>query len=109
VRAVAQRLAMSGSVDGYVWEALAEIEPALTAATQVVWKSEWFGFPPVVVQSEAANTPLIEAFAQTLFAMEEHLVGREVLRLLRLDGFGPVAPGSFDAIAARMRLLADRA
>ena len=36
VRAVASGLAQSGSVDGYVYEVLKEVEPALTSATRVV-------------------------------------------------------------------------
>lgn len=47
VRAVAAGLADCGSVDGYVWDVLAEREPALTARTRIVRRSEWLGFPPV--------------------------------------------------------------
>ena len=47
VRAVASGLAQSGSVDGYVWEVMASIEPELTARTKVIRKSELLGFPPV--------------------------------------------------------------
>jgi phosphonate transport system substrate-binding protein len=58
VRAVASRLAQSGSVDGYVWEVLNEVEPELTSRTQVVWRSGWMGFPPVA--TSVANEALPE-------------------------------------------------
>ena len=50
VRAVASGLAESGSVDGYVWEVLAEVEPDLTQQTRIVSRSEWLGFPPVACE-----------------------------------------------------------
>ena len=39
VRAVAVGLAQTGAVDGYIWEVLAQIQPALTAKTRGVSKS----------------------------------------------------------------------
>lgn len=45
VRSVAGGLTRSGSVDGYVWEALSVAEPELTAQTKVIARSEWLGFP----------------------------------------------------------------
>lgn len=108
VRAVARRLAQSGSVDGYVYEALAAMEPELVARTRVVWRSEWFGFPPVAVPSAASDTPTVRQFARALFGMEATGPGREALRLLQLDGFAPPEPGAFDSIAVRMARLADR-
>ncbi|MBJ2153220.1 PhnD/SsuA/transferrin family substrate-binding protein [Paracoccus sp. IB05] len=41
VRSVAGGLTRSGSVDGYVWEALSSAEPDLTARTKVIVRSEW--------------------------------------------------------------------
>lgn len=57
VRAVASGLADSGSVDGYVWEVLAEAEPELTARTRVVSHSKWLGFPPVATAAQKAAAP----------------------------------------------------
>ncbi|WP_405404707.1 PhnD/SsuA/transferrin family substrate-binding protein [Paracoccus sp. Ld10] len=48
VRAVASGLTRSGSVDGYVWQALSQIEPHLTGRTRVIGRSEPFDFPPFV-------------------------------------------------------------
>lgn len=108
VRAVARRLAQSGSVDGYVYDALAVTEPDLVARTRVVWRSDWHAFPPVVVASEARATPEVTAISAALFGIAQTVAGRDVLAMLQLDGFVPPAPGSFDSIARLMRLVSER-
>ncbi|MBA3325330.1 MAG: PhnD/SsuA/transferrin family substrate-binding protein [Rhodobacteraceae bacterium] len=100
VRAVASGLAQSGSVDGYVWEALASTEPALAGATEIVARSDWLGFPPVVCLAGRADAPGIRALAAALATMDADSAGREVLALLQLDGFRAADPQLFDGIAA---------
>lgn len=106
IRAVASGLAGSGSVDGYVYEVMAQIEPELTGRTRVLRRSEWLAFPPVA----APRTPLDEIrlakLAEALLAMPAHLDGRAVLAMLRLDGFAREEASLFDAIAAKVDLLA---
>lgn len=108
VRAVGSALVQSGSVDGYVWEALAATEPGLTDRTRVLRRSEWMGFPPVVCLSEHEAAPVIEAFRQALLGMQDHPRGRNVLELLQLDGFTAGDERLFAPIAERMALLAQR-
>ncbi len=105
VRAVAAGLAQSGSVDGYVWEVMAEIEPELTARTAVAIRSEWLGFPPVACPRKIETTPVVLAIKSALLGMDDDEEGREVLRLLRLDGFADEPPSLFDTIAAKMERL----
>lgn len=108
VRAVARRLAGSGSVDGYVYEVLARTEPELVARTRVLWRSGWHGFPPFVVTAEARDTPRVRDISDALFRMTETAQGRDVLARLQLDGFTAPRPDSFDSIAALMARVADR-
>ncbi|MGY6535266.1 MAG: PhnD/SsuA/transferrin family substrate-binding protein [Pararhodobacter sp.] len=108
VRAVARRLAQSGSVDGYVYDALASTEPDLVARTRVVWRSDWHAFPPVVVASEAQASPAEFALSQALFDIARTEAGREVLRMLQLDGFVRPEADSFDSIARLMHLVSER-
>ena len=103
VRAVASGLTRSGSVDGYVWEVLAEVEPELTAATRVVTRSEWLGFPPFAIRADRRNDEATRRFGEVLRGFAETGHGRATLRLLHLDGFVAGAPALFDGIAARMR------
>ena len=105
VRAVAGGLVQSGSVDGYVWETLAEREPDLTARTRILSQSEWLGFPPFVARSDRTAEPAIAACRQALLGLGASPEGAEALRLLRLDGVTAGTPGLYDGIAARMALL----
>ncbi len=103
VRAVASGLARSGSVDGYVWDVLAEVEPELAGRTRVLARSEWLGFPPIVTRSDRIDDAVIRSFKRTLYDMADSDQGRAALRTLHLDGFAPADPALFDGIAARMR------
>ena len=103
VRAVASGLTRSGSVDGYVWEALTEAEPALTARTRVVTQSELMGFPPFAARADRAQTPDLAAFRRALLGLADSGAGRAALALLKLDGMAPAARALYDGIAARMR------
>jgi phosphonate transport system substrate-binding protein len=108
VRAVASGLAQSGSVDGYVWEALTVAEPPLPAATRVIARSDWLGFPPIACLRDQADSPRMRALADALARMDATPGGREVLALLQLDGFQPAEPGLFDGIAALARAVGAR-
>ncbi len=103
VRAVARGLADSGSVDGYVYEVLAERAPELVAGCRVLHRSGQFGFPPVAARSDSTAARPLQA---ALLAMPEDATGREILALLRLDGFTKAAPSLYDTIAANARILA---
>lgn len=105
VRAVASGLAESGSVDGYVWEVMSELEPELTNRTRVIRKSEWLGFPPIACARARGKTPLAAAIREALMAMGEDAAGRDVLNMLRLDGFTPGEPALFEGIAQKYELV----
>lgn len=105
VRAVASGLAQSGSVDGYVWEVMASLEPDLTSRTKVIRKSELLGFPPVAClagQTAAADVRLIR---DALLAMQKDPDGQAVLSMLKLDGFAEEPQSLYDPIAAKMQLV----
>lgn len=108
VRAVAAGLAQSGSVDGYIWEVMAEIEPELVEATRVLKKSEQLGFPPVVVNPVFADEGKTKALRHALLSMAEDQTGRALLAELRLDGFVETEDTLFDGIATRVAQLRQR-
>jgi phosphonate transport system substrate-binding protein len=101
VRAVASGLAESGSVDGYVWEVMSEIEPDLTSKTRILRKSEWLGFPPVACAKAVHGKPTTERITRALLAMGDDSAGRQVLDMLRLDGFTPGDDDLFRGIAQK--------
>ncbi|SEA90817.1 PhnD/SsuA/transferrin family substrate-binding protein [Rubrimonas cliftonensis] len=102
VRAVASGLTRSGSVDGYVWEALAASEPALIARTRVVSRSELLGFPPFVARRDRGSEADVAAFRAALMGLHDSAAGREALVLLHLDRVAPGRRADFNGIASRM-------
>lgn len=108
IRAVASGLAQSGSVDGYIWEVMAEIEPELVDATRVLQDSEPLGFPPVVINPDFADSGRSAALRAALLSMSEDATGRRLLAELRLDGFSEVEETHYDGIAARVAQLRAR-
>ena len=109
VRAVATGLADSGSVDGYVWEALARTEPELVDRTKVIWRSQLLGFPPVACRRENVDDPDIRLLRRALLDIGKSPIGRETIEMLQLDGFTLAEPQLFDGIAEQVRFLSERA
>lgn len=105
IRAVAAGLAQSGSVDGYVWEVVREIDPEMTGRTRVVRKSELLGFPPVACNARLAGTDTVVAIRNALVTMGATASGRELLATLRLDGFTPGDMSLFEGIAQKYRVV----
>lgn len=106
VRAVAGGLTRSGSVDGYVWEILATVEPELTARTKVIATSEWLGFPPFATRADRVGTPDLERFFEALRNLHLTPAGTEVLQLLHLDRVDAGNATLFDGIQLRMNDMA---
>lgn len=98
IRAVAAGLAHSGSVDGYVWDVMADLEPGLVGATRVIGASPPMGFPPVAA-SRMTDPGVARAIRAALLDMHQSDAGREILASLRLDGFTVAQPSLFDSIA----------
>ena len=108
VRAVAGGLTRSGSVDGYVWETLANVEPFLTGRTRIVARSEWLGFPPFAARADRASDPEVRTFGDALLSLDTSPAGREALQLLFLDRVQEGDTTLFDGIAARMAGISGR-
>jgi phosphonate transport system substrate-binding protein len=108
VRSVAGGLTRSGSVDGYVWEALSLTEPDLTGRTRVIARSEWLGFPPFVARRDRMSDPRILSCRSALLGLAQTAEGRAALRLLFLDAVVAGDEALFDGIRARIAALAGR-
>lgn len=106
VRAVSDGLVRSGSVDGYVWESLAVVEPDMVARTRVVARSEWLGFPPFCARAEQSADPVIMDLQAALIGLNKTSSGQAALQALLLDGMIAGSATLFDGIARRMDMLA---
>nr|WP_245319261.1 PhnD/SsuA/transferrin family substrate-binding protein [Consotaella salsifontis] len=106
IRAVASGLADSGSVDGYVYEVISELEPDLTGRTRVLRRSEWLGFPPVAAPLLPVSPRRLEVLKAALLGMPSDSDGAIILKTLRLDGFGREDASLFEPIARKASLVA---
>lgn len=108
VSAVAAGLAQGGAVDGYVWDTLERVAPALVAKTRVAWRSERYGFPPLAVRA-TLDTATEHRLHDALLGMARDDGGRGLLAELNLSSFGPFDAGAFDSIAKNAALSGARA
>lgn len=95
--AVAARLANAGSIDGYVWETMKLQRMSAVSQTEVIWKSQPHGFPPLVAPQANGHRQL-DALQLSLLEMNRDEAGRALLKALNLDGFEPGAPSLFESI-----------
>jgi len=73
-------------VDGYVWDTLNKLHPALTRNTRVVWKSAKYGFPPLVANSSLPEETFT-SMQEVLLNMSTDSSGKRLLQRLNIDGF----------------------
>lgn len=105
IRAVGAGLAESGSVDGYVWEVMSKREPDLVRRTRIIYRSEWLGFPPIVAPNAVRDAPKVKAFAAALLDMPSDELGRELLKVLALDGFTRGTPDMYESTLEKWRFV----
>jgi phosphonate transport system substrate-binding protein len=105
LRAVGADLAQSGSIDGYVWDVMAEREPDLVRKTRIIVKSEWLGFPPIVAPMAIRDAPAVKRFAAALLEMPSDPLGRDILKVLALDGFTEGTPDMYQSTMEKWLLV----
>jgi len=102
IDSVAAGLAQGAAVDSYVWDALSKVRPEVTARTRIAWKSEEYGFPPLVAHRNIPEADF-EAMQRVLMEMKNDAEGRRLLERLKLDGFIAGSPALYDGVADMMR------
>lgn len=102
--AVAAKLAEAGCIDGYVWETMRRQNMAAARRTEVVWQSDRYGFPPLVVRAGMADD-IAGPLQAALLNMATDTAGGVLLDSLNLDGF---TRGSSDIFASIGRLAAEQ-
>lgn len=100
--AVASRLAHAGCMDGYVWDTMVQQGMPVAAATEVIWQSEQFGFPPLVALKDAVSEVHGQLF-EALAHMPSNEEGRALLGALNLDGFTRVGEDLYSSIQVLAR------
>lgn len=105
--AVSARLAHAGSIDGYVWDTMRKQGMAAVEQTEVIWKSESFGFPPIVTRMTEQH-PQTQALQSILLGMQSEPEGEGLLKALNLTGFEAGTPSLYSSIAQMLAVLKDR-
>ena len=106
IDAVAAGLAQGASVDSYVWDALNKVQPDVTAKTRIVWKSQEYGFPPLVAHRNVPEADFV-LMQRVLMDMKNDSAGRALLSRLKLDGFIAGSPKLYDSVAEIMKLFGE--
>lgn len=97
VQAVAAGLADGGAVDGYVWDTINAQFPAWAAGARKVWQSPEYGFPPLVVRKDMAESTFAPLNA-ALLRMHERHDGQLILSRLAIDRFVDGSDALYDGI-----------
>ena len=97
IAAVAEQVADGAAVDSYVWEQVNRQQPASTANTKVIQRSELFGFPPLVYRI-GVDPELLARMTEALLNMDKDPDGRALLAELMLDRFISAPPSLYDSV-----------
>jgi phosphonate transport system substrate-binding protein len=96
IRAVALRIVDAAAVDSLVWESAKEEDPALAKQVRVVWASEPFGPPPVVVPADLDET-LQSSLRKAFLGLAEDKEGRGILSRIGIRRFVDARPEDYDS------------
>ena len=86
IKAVADKLVDGASVDSLVYEYILTHKPELARRTKVIWRSDAFGAPPVIVHP-SLNGELKARLREILLEMHTDPRGRTILDELLIDRF----------------------
>ena len=106
IDAVAAGLVQGASVDSYVWDSLSRVRPDITAKTRIAWKSEEYGFPPMVAHRNVPEADF-KLMQDILLDMVNEPQGRAMLERLNLNGFITGTPKLYDRVAEMMQLFGE--
>ncbi|MGB8993419.1 MAG: phosphate/phosphite/phosphonate ABC transporter substrate-binding protein [Desulfobaccales bacterium] len=97
IMAVARGLVDGATVDGLIWEYYEGKNPAFTAKTRIIKKSEPFGIPPLVASRQFPPADR-ERIQHVLFTMHRDPEGKRILTELMIDRFIPPRDEWYDTV-----------
>lgn len=104
ILAVGRGLVDGAAIDGLIWEYYERRNPALTAQTRIIKKSEEYGIPPLVV-SKNLDPQLKHQIREVVFLMHLKPEGREILEQLMIDRFIVPEPHWYSGIVEMVQKL----
>ena len=95
VRAVAEKLVDAAAVESLAYDRMAALSPGLLKKTKIIARSEHFGAPLVVVNSQMSRT-LREQLREAFLDMNHSPVGRTALEQIGAERFISPDPHLYD-------------
>ena len=95
ILSVAAGVVDCAAVDSLVWDSLVQDRPSLAAKVRVIWRSEAFGPPPIVVPS-SLRKDLEDALRETFLSLHKDEEGRAILSAIGIDRFVLAKPESYE-------------
>ena len=86
IQAVALGAVDVASVDSLVWESNLRHDPTLADKVKVIWESQTFGPPPIVVR-QGLDEKFEKALQQAFLSLDEDEEGREILSSIGIKQF----------------------
>jgi len=99
IHAVVNGIVDGASVDSLVFHSFAKTHPELTKQLQVIWRSEVFGAPPILVPATLPEKTK-ERLAATFLTMSQNAQGREILADLDIEHFRKAKPDEYNSARA---------
>jgi len=95
IMAVAHSVVDGAAVDSLVWHSALRQDPELARRVRIIWQSEPFGPPPVVV-SAMIDPALETSLRKALLAMDKDPAGHEILSELGIERFELPRPQCYE-------------
>lgn len=96
VRAVKRGLADAATVDSLVYDLLASRYPDEVKGLRIIWHSEWFPTPPIVVSSHEQEET-VRRLRKAFTTLHEDPEGRAILAAIGIDRFAPIDARAYAA------------
>lgn len=107
IEAVTRGLVDVASVDSLVWESAKQQDPSLAGRVKVMWQSEAFGPPPIVVPRSL--DPELEASLRRAFlALDKDEEGRKILAPIGIKRFVMPRPQDYETAIGFYRRFAEQ-
>jgi len=107
IQAVVQGIVDMAAVDSLIWEAAKRDSPELVKRVKVIWSSEPFGPPPVVVP-KALDASRQDALRHAFLSLDDDEEGRRILSAIGIERFVPARPEDYQgaiAVCKRFRAI----
>ncbi len=104
ILAVALSVVDAAAIDSLVWESKLREDPSLAEKVKVIWRSEVFGPPPIVVPA-GGDAALAKSLQEALLGLDKDDEGRDILSGLGIKRFVRPRPECYQSAVELYRQL----